>query len=95
MSRGLVGSGWFDQIAGEEPRRLHRLLLERAARRRGDQPLHLPPGGARAFATCALCLALHDPAGAEPDAEADAEAEAEREAGPRPTPPGEAPLRSP
>jgi hypothetical protein len=35
MSRGLVGSRWFDQIAGEEPRRLHRLLLERAARRLG------------------------------------------------------------
>jgi hypothetical protein len=34
-SRGLVGSCWFDQIAGEEPRRLHRLLLERAARRLG------------------------------------------------------------
>jgi hypothetical protein len=34
-SRGLVGSRWFDQIAGEEPRRLHRLLLERAARRLG------------------------------------------------------------
>jgi len=35
MSRGLLGSRWFDQIAGEEPRRLHRLLLERAARRLG------------------------------------------------------------
>ncbi len=35
MTRGLVGSCWFDQIAGEEPRRLHRLLLERAARRLG------------------------------------------------------------
>jgi hypothetical protein len=35
MTRGLVGTRWFDQIAGEEPRRLHRLLLERAARRLG------------------------------------------------------------
>jgi hypothetical protein len=34
-SRGLVGTCWFDQIAGEEPRRLHRLLLERAGRRLG------------------------------------------------------------
>jgi hypothetical protein len=31
MSRGLVGTRWFDQIAGEEPRRHHRALLERAA----------------------------------------------------------------
>jgi hypothetical protein len=37
-SRGLVGSCWFDQIAGEAPRRLHRLLLERAARRLGSGP---------------------------------------------------------
>jgi hypothetical protein len=35
MSRGLLGTRWFEQIAGEEPRRLHRVLLERAARRRG------------------------------------------------------------
>jgi hypothetical protein len=35
-ARALVGSCWFDQIAGEEPRRLHRLLLERAARRLGS-----------------------------------------------------------
>jgi hypothetical protein len=34
-TRGLVGTRWFDQIAGEEPRRLHRLLVERAARRLG------------------------------------------------------------
>jgi hypothetical protein len=37
-SRGLVGTRWFDQIAGEAPRRLHRLLLERAARRLGSGP---------------------------------------------------------
>lgn len=36
-SRGLVGTCWFDQIAGKEPRRLHRLLLERAARRLGPR----------------------------------------------------------
>jgi hypothetical protein len=37
-ARGLVGTRWFDQISGEEPRRLHRLLLERAARRLGAGP---------------------------------------------------------
>ncbi len=37
MSRGLVGTRWFEQIAGEEPRRSHRLLLERAARRLGSR----------------------------------------------------------
>jgi hypothetical protein len=31
----LVGTRWFDHIAGEEPRRLHKLLFERAARRLG------------------------------------------------------------
>jgi hypothetical protein len=38
MARGLVGTRWFDQIAGDAPRRLHRLLLERAARRLGSGP---------------------------------------------------------
>ncbi len=36
-SRGLVGTSWLDQIAGEEPRRYHRLLLQRAARRLGSR----------------------------------------------------------
>jgi PAS fold len=31
----LVGTRWFDHISGEEPRRLHKLLFERAARRLG------------------------------------------------------------
>ena len=35
MSRGLVGTRWFEQISGDEPRRLHQLLLERAAGRHG------------------------------------------------------------
>ena len=34
-SAALVGTRWFDHIAGEEPRRLHRLLFERAVRRLG------------------------------------------------------------
>ena len=31
----LVGTRWFDHIAGDVPRRLHRLLFERAVRRLG------------------------------------------------------------
>ena len=34
-ARHLVGARWFDQIAGDEPRRLHRLLLERATSQLG------------------------------------------------------------
>jgi len=34
----LVGTRWLDHIAGEAPRRLHRLLLERALRRLGPAP---------------------------------------------------------
>lgn len=34
-SAALVGTRWFDHIAGEAPRRLHRLLFERAVRRLG------------------------------------------------------------
>jgi hypothetical protein len=34
-SASLVGTSWFDHIAGETPRRLHRLLFERAVRRLG------------------------------------------------------------
>jgi hypothetical protein len=37
-SGALVGTRWFDHIAGEEPRRLHRVLLERAVRRLGPNP---------------------------------------------------------
>jgi hypothetical protein len=37
-SAALVGTSWLDQLAGEEPRRLHRLLLERAVRRLGPKP---------------------------------------------------------
>jgi len=189
-SRGLLGSRWFDQIAGEEPRRFHRLLLERAARRLGpgrdgavvqlnesntpelarlvatelrpldgadgevnslaifhrlvrqrpladvypavegpperwrgaggiiqcsccrrvqrpDEPaeweLSIPllstPSTDTHFGYCALCLALHYPAGTGTELEAEAEEEAalevEREAGQRPAPPGGAPLHAP
>lgn len=31
----LVGTRWFDHLSGEAPRRLHRLLFQRAARRLG------------------------------------------------------------
>lgn len=34
-SASLVGTRWFDHISGEAPRRLHRLLFERALRRLG------------------------------------------------------------
>jgi PAS domain-containing protein len=34
-SSSLVGTRWFDHISGEAPRRLHRLLFERAVRRLG------------------------------------------------------------
>jgi hypothetical protein len=34
-SGSLVGTRWFDHISGDAPRRLHRLLFERAARRLG------------------------------------------------------------
>lgn len=34
-SSALVGTRWIDHISGEAPRRLHRLLLERALRRLG------------------------------------------------------------
>jgi hypothetical protein len=34
-SASLVGTRWFDHISGEAPRRLHRLLFERAVRRLG------------------------------------------------------------
>jgi hypothetical protein len=34
----LVGTRWIDHISGEAPRRLHRLLLERALRRLGPTP---------------------------------------------------------
>jgi hypothetical protein len=37
-SGSLVGTRWVDHIAGEEPRRLHRLLFERAVRRLGPGP---------------------------------------------------------
>jgi len=34
-SSSLVGTRWFDHFSGEAPRRLHRLLFERAVRRLG------------------------------------------------------------
>ncbi len=34
-SSSLVGTRWFDHISGDAPRRLHRLLFERAVRRLG------------------------------------------------------------
>jgi hypothetical protein len=34
----LTGTRWLDHVAGEEPRRLHRILLERALRRIGPGP---------------------------------------------------------
>ncbi|MBK9517723.1 MAG: hypothetical protein IPO09_10285 [Anaeromyxobacter sp.] len=37
-SAALVGTRWFDHIAGDAPRRLHRLLFERAVRRLGPGP---------------------------------------------------------
>lgn len=37
-SAGLVGRSWLAAIAGEEPRRLHAVLLHRALRRQGGGP---------------------------------------------------------
>ncbi len=37
-SGALVGTRWIDHISGDAPRRLHRLLLERALRRLGPTP---------------------------------------------------------
>jgi hypothetical protein len=34
-SASLLGTRWFDHVSGDAPRRLHRLLFERAARRLG------------------------------------------------------------
>jgi hypothetical protein len=37
-SSGVVGRRWLEAIAGEEPRRLHAVLLHRALRRQGGAP---------------------------------------------------------
>lgn len=37
-SSGVVGRRWLEAIAGEEPRRLHAVLLHRALRRQGGGP---------------------------------------------------------
>lgn len=37
-SSGVVGGRWLEAIAGEEPRRLHAVLLHRALRRQGGGP---------------------------------------------------------
>lgn len=44
----LVGTRWLDHVSGEWPRRLHEVLLERAARRAGAGPR----GGAIQLAEC-------------------------------------------
>jgi hypothetical protein len=38
LSPALVGSRWLDAIAGEEPRRVHAVLLHRALHRQGGGP---------------------------------------------------------
>jgi len=37
-SSGVVGTRWLDGIQGEDPRRVHAVLLHRAMRREGDGP---------------------------------------------------------
>ncbi len=68
-SAGLVGTRWLDGIHGEDPRRVHAVLLHRAMRRSGDGPggavLHISEAndGARARLVATRLDAIVSPAG--------------------------------